>query len=187
MVQQTGTTETPDVKQGAVAGLAAFVVGLTSTFLLATIDSEIELGQSDVGSLTETAWIFYGGHFVDMAVSFGGESETMDIFDDMATQFPELAYNLVPIVVLIGAGYLVATKLGALADGETGAKAGATVVAGYLPIALVGALFFEESESAGGFSASVGPDVAQSLLLAGIIFPLAFGAIGGFVAYRRAQ
>jgi hypothetical protein len=59
---------------------------------------------------------------------------------------------------------------------------GAAIVAGYLPLAFLGALLFEISQAGTSFS----PDIFAAVLLAGIVFPAFLGAIGGYLAGRTA-
>jgi hypothetical protein len=49
------------------------------------------------------------------------------------------------------------------------------VVAGYLPLAVVGVFAFTVSIE----SASAAPDLAPAVLLAGVVYPLVFGTLGG--------
>jgi hypothetical protein len=182
---QSLTDELPLV-QGAVAGVAAYVLGLVVTFLLLTIDSEVDLdalGQGEASTLDVVGWFFYSAHFVDIEseVSFGGatESTTTNIISEASTQFPSVVYHAVPIVLLIAVGFFIASTLDLWnpSASDVGA-AGATVVVGYLPLALVGTFLFESSSG----QASTAPTLLMSVLLLGVVFPLVLGAIGGVLS-----
>jgi len=81
---------------------------------------------------------------------------------------------LVPPVLLVLAGALVAVA--GRAEGPLrGAVGGATVTVAYLPLSVVGAFLFAISVG----DATAGPTLATAVLLAGIVYPLVFGAIGG--------
>lgn len=78
-----------------------------------------------------------------------------------------LLYLLPPLALLAGA------------DAPTpGAGSGALVAVGYLPLALLGAVLFRFSVGDG----AVAPDPVTAVLLAGLVYPLVFGGVGGAVA-----
>lgn len=129
--------------------------------------------------------MFYNGHFVDTeySISAGGvsESESERLIAEGSTQIPEVVYYLVPIVMLVGAGYLLLQQEYATDVGDA-ALSGATLVVGYLPLAILGTILFEASESSNGGSVSVAPETGAAILLAGLIWPIVLGAVGGFLA-----
>jgi hypothetical protein len=77
-------------------------------------------------------------------------------------------------VLLLVAGLLLARVAGADTPAD-GAGAGAGVVVGYLPPALAGAIVF----SHGG---SIAPDLVTAVLLAGVVYPVVLGGVGGALA-----
>ena len=84
---------------------------------------------------------------------------------------------MVPPLVRLVSGAAIAWW--ASADGAgAGAVAGGSIVLGYLVLAVAGAFLvrytFQES--------FVGPVTAHAILLAGIVYPVVFGAIGGALA-----
>ncbi|WP_254861857.1 hypothetical protein [Halovivax gelatinilyticus] len=185
--QSGGLTDKLPVKEGGIAGAVAFVAGLAVVSVFAFVDSEIEVGESEMGTLTELGQLFYASHYVDMEMDTPLGSETGSVFSDTSTQLPEFLFYAVPAVVLIGVGYWLASNFTDLSETNESVMAGASVVVGYLPLVVVGTFVFEHSESAEGMSVSFGPDLTQSLMFAGVAFPLIFGAIGGFIAYQQAQ
>lgn len=183
---QSLTDKLPAV-EGAVAGAVTYVVGLILTFLLVTIDGEYEFGGAefaDVGTLDEVGWFFYSSHFanIESSISIAGQSQstTNNFVSEASTQLPEPVFYLVPILTLTVVGYFVASTLDTWNPSPADcAQAGATVVVGYLPLALVGVFLFTVSVAEGGGEASVGPELLTAILLVGLLFPLLFGAIGG--------
>jgi hypothetical protein len=105
----------------------------------------------------------------------------------LASTIPEILYMLVPVAVLAGAGY-VAYQQTTEINLETDAVAalGATVVTGYLAFAFLGTFLVEYSPSSpGAASASIGPELGTAVMIAGLFYPLVFGAIGAVVAKKR--
>ena len=166
---------------GAVTGVVAYVFGYLLTYL-ATADTirssaatqvlELLTGNSPVWKLV--GWTFYGGHFVDAIIPgfFGGSNAVNLVGADPITD----AVYLIPPLVLLAAGAAVAHVADA-SEAVEGAKAGVAVTAGYLPLAVVGVFAFTVSIE----DASAAPDLATALLLAGIVYPVVFGGVGGAV------
>ena len=63
------------------------------------------------------------------------------------------------------------------ADPTSAARNGAAVMLGYLPLSVIGAVLFAVSVG----DATAGPDLVTAVLLAGMVYPLVFGAVGGLV------
>jgi hypothetical protein len=181
--------------EGAATGTVAYVVGMILTLFLLTVDQEFEFAGSgfgglqlvEVSRLDQVGWFFYSAHFasIEESVSALGEtqSQTTNILADAATQFPAVVYHLVPMVVLVVAGFVVASVLDTYnpSVGDC-AQAGATLFAGYLPLTVAGTVVFEVSVSgAGAGGITIGPDLISSVVLVGFLFPVLFGAIGGVV------
>jgi len=182
-----------NLKTGATLGAAAYVVGYIVTTLFAALDG-VDWG-SNVPSWKGNGWLFYGTHNVETTVTLTGSgqsaSQNYDIFADpqnVTSTIPEIIYLLVPALTLAGLGYLAykRTSERQLDGGKAGAL-GATVIAGYFPLAALGAFLFEYSSSFFGGTATVGPEVTTSIVLVGIVYPVVFGAVGAVVAHQRAQ
>ncbi|MFB6080252.1 MAG: transporter, partial [Haloferacaceae archaeon] len=118
-------------------------------------------------------WLFYNAHLVETRIpGFGGPRTVNFIADAQAGSVPVL--YLLPPVVLLGAGAVVALIAGMDAPG-VGAGAGALVALGYLPLALVGALVVGYHVGDG----QVAPDLVTAVALAGVLYPAVFGGGGG--------
>ena len=117
---------------------------------------------------------------IDVETSIAGQSGSGTVLGDLG-----ILQMVVPVLLLVLAGFLVA-RTAAPRDATEGAKAGLTVVPGYLILALVLALgsswSFSESAAGVSASASIAPELLPAVLLAGILYPAVFGALGGAAA-----
>ncbi|QAU11576.1 transporter [Halorubrum sp. BOL3-1] len=171
-----------DAITGAVAGSAAYLLGYLTVYL--TQSGRIEEGLSGLNFLAElfggdpvsawqvSGWMFYNAHFVDTVIPavFGGTQS-----QNLVTQAEGASFLfVVPPVLLLVAG-VVAGRVGGADTPVGGARTGGFVLAGYLPLALVGTFLFRYAVGDG----SVAPDIVTAVLLAGAVYPAAFGAIGG--------
>ncbi|MDZ7850287.1 MAG: hypothetical protein U5K70_05595 [Halodesulfurarchaeum sp.] len=177
------------VIESALAGAAAWMAGyvLTALIVLARMGDtqlgEIADGVGDGGSgIDFVGWVFFNSHFVDTVIEagflgVGGSNAVSFIGGD---GFTPLLY-LIPVALLVGAGLAVGRSLG-ITETDDGAVAGALVALPYLVLSAVGAMVFRVSTEALGSSFSGQPDLLPAILLAGLVFPAVFGAIGGIVA-----
>lgn len=169
---------------GALFGAAAYVVSYIVTFVFMSLDGVSRM-PSEVPFWKTVGWIFYGVHFVNSELSVNGQSQSIDIFQEasansaLTSTIPELVYYLAPIVILISAGYftyLRATEVNL--STSNAAAVGGTVIVGYFVLGIIGKFVFSESRAVGTFA----PELAMSVVLLGIIYPLIFGGIGGVVS-----
>lgn len=171
--------------RGLVGGVLAYVVGYLVTYLwqapsvrdtLETVNVIIEIvGGETVPTWKAVGWIFYNAHAVDLTLpALGSGSATRSLVGNGGA--PTLLYVVPPLLLLVTGA---AVAWWASADGAAGgAVAGGSIVLGYLILAVVGAFLvrytFQES--------FVGPVTAHAVLLAGIVYPVVFGSIGGALA-----
>lgn len=208
--EQSLTDRLP-LARGAVLGAAAYVVGYILTYLFVEIESDADLQSStqqfnsqfglDLGTTDLVGWVFYNVHFVDLEVTAeatgGTNSQSMSRSINMLSEannltIPEVLWYLIPVIALIGAGYLTAKAVTRHGDTGDAIKAGATVITGYLPLAAGGAFFFSKSTETTvtrlgqnvTVSFSIGPETTMAIVLTGIIFSLVLGGIGGALASR---
>lgn len=170
---------------GPLAGIAAFVVGYVLTYAwqgrnveeaLEPLEVVLALFQAEpVGTWRVVGWLFYSAHFVETRVSaeFGPIEATsyVNLVEEGSGNL-ELLY-LLPPLLLLAAGFLVAATLG-VEDVTAGAKVGASTAVGYLFVVLVGLVVFSYSGAR--------PDWLRAVVVAGVLYPLAFGGIGGALA-----
>lgn len=88
---------------------------------------------------------------------------------------------VVPPLVLVLGGALAARAADARSLGD-GAVAGALVVTAYLVLSVGGALLASYASSGVAGELSFRIPLAQAALLAGLVYPLAFGGLGGALA-----
>jgi hypothetical protein len=182
---------------GTVAGIAAFLGGYVLTFILKSGQvSELltrSLGEAQGSGITPpgdwqvVGWFFFQMHTVgtETTLALNGQTRT-----GTTTGGVESWMFLIPIALLLAAGFVVARRTDA-SEILTGAQAGATVVVGYVLLAVVFAVLttWSASVSALGGTASItiGPALVTGVLTAGMIYPLAVGAVGGAFAAATGQ
>jgi hypothetical protein len=179
----------PPLKEGAIAGFASFVGGYIVTLVV------VALGESD--ELTENlaqaaGWLYYNAQFASLQVTAqaGGQSRssTFNYLTDStlfsqsvdSVSVPTVVYHLIPIVVLVGAGVVLAGYVDAR-DFQEGAIAGATLAVGTVLPALLGTILFSVELSGFGFTVEQSPALVEGVILVGLLYPAVFGAIGGII------
>lgn len=170
------------LKDGARLGGAAYVLNYLIMYLFAAIDG-VE-GTAEIGTWKFIGWIFYGSHMVDLEASALGQTQSYGVFDDasgaegLTSTIPEVVYYLAPVVVLLGAGYVLYQRTNVSLNTEAAAGLGATVAAGYIVLAAVGTFLFEFSSS----GVTIAPKLTPAIALAGLAYPLVLGAVGAVAA-----
>ncbi|MFB6130822.1 MAG: hypothetical protein ABEJ28_08390 [Salinigranum sp.] len=170
------------IVEGAVAGVAAWIVGYAITYLLvapAVRHSALQRIVQALGGTPATyemvGWVFYNAHFVDTVfrgIPVVGSTTTTYVGDGGFTP----ALYLLPAALLFVAGLALARRRGA-SDASDGALTGATTLPGYALASIAGAFLFRVA--VGG--ASGAPDLLPAVFLAGIVYPAIFGGAGGLV------
>ena len=190
-----------DILGGFVGGVLAFVLGFVATALLTEADENLELAEDLIAStgpggvavsefLPEwyqvVSWVFLENHQVSVSVSVREELGGDFVGEYTETLLPAASeLQLLPPLLLAAAGFLVARRYSRTGFADA-ALAGATVVIGYLPgiLALLYVASFEVVVPV--FDAvvlEVSPALAQTVLIAGLAYPLVFGALGGLLAF----
>lgn len=197
----------PDLLVGTVAGACAFLVGIVVTALVESrhlrspdrpVVEVFELGsghlEADVGpsgplpSLYEFAvWQYHSLHGVGFEL--GG------VPIRQLTPQPAKPLVFVTSLLLLAGGWVVARRRAE--EARQGAMRGALVGLGYLPLAVATALTATWDPPTGvhlvrrGTEGSVYPlspigvSTFDAAVLAGVCFPVAFGAVGGYLAVTR--
>jgi hypothetical protein len=176
-----------------VAGGAAFLLGYLVTGIVVLVRGSRDLGPlADVlarlgefgiqgpGPEHGIGWFYYATHFVDVTVTgrVPGVGRIATAAGVTATRPWTDALYLVPVGVLLLAGAVVAHRTGA-ATPWSGALRGASVAFGYLPVAILGA-FLTAWSTSGPFGVSLSGAVSlPAVAVAGLVYPLAFGGLGG--------
>lgn len=173
----------PATTRGFGVGVLTFAVGYLITWIVAADDAaRITNGGpfgSNIAEWKQVLWVFFDSHFVGTqyprivdqggAVIGGGQ-----IVDTVTALGIEYMY-VVPVVFLVGAGATVATLVDASTPRD-GMVAGMTVVTGYFLGVLAGVFL----GSAGG----IGPSPIRAVVIAGLVYPIAFGGLGGVFGHR---
>ncbi|WP_439027213.1 hypothetical protein [Haloarchaeobius sp. DT45] len=180
------------VARSAVAGVGAFLASYLVTFVLWT-QSELprpdSLGQvleqaivtavrDNVAAWKATGMVLFNGHFVELQYEGPLSSGSFNLVDLAGGGLVEATYVVVPLVLVV-AGFIAARTSGVENDLSDAALAGALVTAGYLVPIVVGALAFTYS---GDTSLSV--PLVNAAVVAGVVYPVICGGIGGIVAHR---
>ena len=170
----------------ALGGVGAYLLGylLTYRWQADEVEETLQgfnfvadlLGGDPIPAWQGVGWLFYNAHFVTTQVpGFGGpSSENFIAASDDGTL--TLLYLLPPLLLLLAG--LAATYAADVSETREALLAGPGVLAGYLPLAIAGVFLFSFSVGDG----AVEPDLVTAALLAGIVYPLAFGSLGGLLA-----
>lgn len=138
------------------------------------------VGDGGLSATTWAGWLFHSAHFVPLdvtnpAVRFGTGS-VPNLVLAAEGSLVTLVLLLPPVLLALAGGLASLGRPGPTA----GARRGATVVVGYLPLAVAGALVFVAEPSIWRRGA-VGPDLLASVLLMGLAYPVVFGGVGGWL------
>lgn len=168
------------VRRGAIVGGAAFVATYVLTAFAGLISSGSSLSDfaSDGVSIPlwkVAGWVFYSAHGGEVDVSVAGSSAGVGFVSS------PLIYALPPIL-LVAAGYVLASE----SDSPTRIamlKGGASIAVGYGALSILGVFLTKYSISM-LVTLSVEPDPVTGILLAGVLYPVAFGTVGGAIAHE---
>jgi len=188
------------LREGAVAGIVAFALGVLLTLGLVvgasalsgtTVDERYEqldeeYGEEPPSLPTAAGWLFFSAQFVDIEVDGGGNSLDTGSLDllaelDAEGELPLLpvVWRLVPVVLLTVAGFVLTTlTTPAETSLRQGATHGATLAVGYAVATLAGAVLLRASVG----DATLSPAVGQAVVVAGLAYPLVCGTLGGALA-----
>ncbi len=136
-----------------------------------------------------SGWAAFSAMFVEVSIglSQAGIDIGANLFggaEDLIV--PRAVYHAIPIVIIIGAGYLLAKRLVPNQRREGAMVVGASLTAGFLPIVALATLPLGYALDLDGVMTYVGIDTITAILIAGIILPMTFGALGGYL-YGRQQ
>lgn len=181
-------------KLGVFFGTLAFALGYLLVYALLLLDSganfEQVMSQFGTDSFTVVGWVFYGAQFVPLEATASSQLQTVNILSISTLAIPKFVYFAVPFVVLLASGYLVGRLAGAGDTTLDSAIAGGSVVAAYLPLALVGSFVFvatrEYQNQVGNTVTVVYAPVTATTVGVGILLPVVVGGIGGYLAHTPA-
>ncbi|WP_435359255.1 transporter [Haloarchaeobius sp. DFWS5] len=179
------------VLRSAALGAGSFAVTYVLTFLVWTqmelpesnsvqdllLRGAVALIRANVPDWMVTGMLVYNVHYVDLFYDGRLIAGYVNVFDFAGGGLITLVH-LVPPLLLFGAGFLAARTTGLAGTASTAATSGALVFAGYLLLVLISAPLF--AYSAGPASLSV--PVVNAVIIAGLVYPVVFGALGGLTA-----
>lgn len=146
------------------------------------------LGDGGGAATTWSGWLFYSAHFVPFSVDIADLPASGSVTVPNVVQAADsplvLVLFAVPPLLLAVAGAIAARGA---PDGagllRAGTRRGMSVAIGYVPLAVGGALVFVATPSIWRRGA-VAPDPLVSVLLMGLLYPMLFGGLGGWVGTR---
>jgi hypothetical protein len=168
-----GDVTLPMAVRGGILGVTAFILGLVVTLLTAGgaaqqaaggFEPLAEAGGRFVPVWKAAGWTFLDGHFVGTTYPGGA----VDMVGMASAQY----VYLVPVLLLLGAGGVLG-HFSSATDPRAGLLSGVTLVAGYLPMAVIFAVLSQH--------ANVQPSLLRAAVVAGVVYPIGLGAIGGLL------
>jgi hypothetical protein len=179
--------------RGAAFGGLAYVLGYALTYVATAIDG-VDPGQYGNDAVMIVGWRFYAAHFVGLSARSSegvGPNELLEA--GPRSVLAPTVYHLLVVAVLVVASYhVVRTADSRFRETATVLTTGASLVGGYLPLAVIGAVLFRVHGDA-SLAISVmdvsGPDPLASVALVGLVIPAVCGAVGACIGryVRRAR
>jgi hypothetical protein len=165
---------------GALLGVAAFLATalLVNDFVGYTQPANLAV---ELNAVERTAWYQLSAHHVPIAESLS-TPERVSVLRDASSLIGvrggihQFLYLLPPIPLYV-AGLVFAMQT------YKSGTAGVYLAAGYLPACLLLAWLSSVSTGALGMSASIGPGLTETFFIAGLAYPLFFGALGGLTHF----
>ena len=176
------TRSVPDVApvlaRGGLVGVAAWLLGYLVTYLLHSGSVRESLGTTVLEFLAGDpvtwkliGWLYFNAHFVDASVPGLFGDSTVNFLSGAEEATLLVLYVLPPLALLAG-GVFVARGT---TEPVAAAREGAAVALGYVLASLVAAFAVRITVA----DAVAGPVLVTAVLLAGLVYPLVFGALGG--------
>jgi hypothetical protein len=185
--------------EGSVLGALAFAAGYGVLYLVksSAINDYISssagmLSSYGIGGTPPTwkfaGWLYYTAHNLELEIAASAAGQSQTTTQSMQSNPVWDGWLLaLPAIALIAAGAYV-TYSRHIRDSETAAKYGVTVIPGYFAAVVAGAFVFAWTiqVSGGGVTGelSMKPPLTNAALIAGVIYPVVFGGIGGIVGSK---
>lgn len=173
---------------GLGQGISAFIVGYVAVTALWFVDAAVTGRSLDFGGLV------FGG-LQRLLASHLGVAGGRPLGAGSSAGVPGAVYLLVPVVLLGYNGWTMASRYATPSE-RAAAVAGASTAVGY-SVAVLGsmaALAFLVEALLGLFGVTVVVGAAtrtvsspRTFVVAGLLYPVVFGGLGGYVAYRWGQ
>jgi hypothetical protein len=169
-----GDFSIPMILRGAIVGVTTFVLGLLFVFLTAgstvqqaagVFEPLAEAGGRFVPVWKAAGWTFLDGHFVGTTYPGG----SVDMVGMGSVQY----VYLVPVLLLLAADGILG-QLSSAIDIRAGLLSGMALVSGYLPMAVIFTALTHHG--------NVQPSLLRAFVVAGVVYPIGFGAVGGMMS-----
>ena len=139
-----------------------------------------------ISSTMWAGWLFTNAHFVPLSLGISGRGTTASIPNILleAEGFSLMILFLIPPIALLLTGWLSGRVSRPSVGGmlPAGANQGMMVALGYLPLTVAGALIFSISRPME--YSGIAPNLLMSVVVMGLIYPLVFGGIGGWLSTK---
>lgn len=173
---------------GFVAGTAAFLLGVLLTRLLYWSGPPILVFPGmGVGPWRLSTWFYLNAHRVTLAAShslvdqFLGPGPGYELLtrDGSSLYRGVLAF---PPIALTAAGFATGAATGPHRSAWLSPASGSFIVVGYLPSAVIAALASTMIDPTLLPATRIGPELASTVIYAGLAYPVGFGLLGGGLA-----
>lgn len=160
---------------GAVGGALAWLSGYLVTYLFYGPRISDDIVSNAVEAWRISGLVFFNAHAVTTEIRQPFDVSTQNFLAADGTA--QVLYLLPPIALAL-AGLFVAHRTEPSHDLTENLRAGATVLFGYLLLSVVGLVVFEAASGETVFR----PEPVGAVLIAGVLYPLMFGGLGGLGA-----
>lgn len=181
---------------GTIAGIAAYGLGLLATRHILSIgghlDNPIQIPGLEVTTWDMVIWYYHGAHYVHMSATASSSQGSMpvaqgnNLVQSTADPYLDLLF-LVPPVVLIFGGMVVAINMRGTHNATFSMLNGAHVMVGYLAAGLFAAYWSGKTAAGFGLSLRYGASYIETLINLGLAYPIAFGAAGGLLYFAATK
>jgi hypothetical protein len=186
------------LEEAIIFGLSAAIIVFGAIAGLSMIDPGEDQDEADEAPQLEEdpswtegrMWFFFSSHFVELSVEATGNSgqiveQNYGLFEETDNAIPSIIYRLVPVFLLTGVGYLYTSgNVTPHARLQDGVRTGSLIMAGYLPAVVVIALFSKHATEIDRARVVYEIPLGSAVPIAGIVYPLVFGALGGYIYVR---
>ena len=157
---------------GIATGVGTYVASYVVLFVFLAIEGG-DMAQAQAWKAA--GFIFYNAHNVAVTATVFGQTQSANyLARGSGFTIPVVVYYLVPALLLVLAGYLVASIVDVGSDLVAGVLAGVSITVGYLVLAIAGTFLFAVGP--------ISPDLVMGAFVAGLVYPVVFGGIGGALA-----
>lgn len=163
-------------------GVVTFAIGILLSRYILSLGSQQPLFP-EVSEWRYSTWLFFDSMDVPVAETVSSDGSTEQFSEQSLIAAGELHFEtlyLFTASLLSASGFVAAARKNA-ASWKTAVLSGASISIGFAITAFVAMVMSREEATLGGVNASAGPDAVLAIVNAAIIYPIGFGALGGFL------